>query len=428
MVVCKEEIARLVMSVNYASGLSPYEHKGKCGLPEKFEDPEELTKKVKQLIDIVKKSKQIVIHTGAGISTSAGIPDFRGPKGVWTLEEKGEAPQLSITFDSAVPTVTHMALVALEKAGIVKYVVSQNIDGLHLRSGFPHNRLSELHGNMFIEECNKCGHQYIREHFVPTMARNLTGGSCSIKKSRGICRGKLIDTILDWEDSLPERDLDRASEECRKSDLSICLGTSLQIIPSGNIPLLTKKNGGKLVIINLQPTKHDKKADLKICAYVDEVMKLLCDALNVEIPHYTAPSVCLKSIHTLVSEKELSISADEFNGRTLKLKYELISDQREDSTFEVKKVKLDTDIESYLSIDCDKKSQMEKKEETPSSMSDNLNISSESKDKIEDSMENMQQKTAILAEKYSINGNHNVENLSLMNVNIIQSNDAAIVT
>ncbi|KAH9518344.1 NAD-dependent protein deacetylase sirtuin-6 [Bulinus truncatus] len=272
--------------------------------------------------------KQIVIHTVLESAHQREYPDFRGPKGVWTLEEKGEAPQLSITFDSAVPTVTHMALVALEKAGIVKYVVSQNIDGLHLRSGFPHNRLSELHGNMFIEECNKCGHQYIREHSVPTMAQ-----------------GKLIDTILDWEDSLPERDLDRASEECRKSDLSICLGTSLQIIPSGNIPLLTKKNGGK-----------------------------------------------------------------------------------EDSTFEVKKVKLDTDIESYLSIDCDKKSQMEKKEETPSSMSDNLNISSESKDKIEDSMENMQQKTAILAGKYSINGNHNVENLSLMNVNIIQSNDAAIVT
>ncbi|XP_059148342.1 NAD-dependent protein deacylase sirtuin-6-like isoform X2 [Physella acuta] len=247
---------------------------------------------------------------GAGISTSAGIPDFRGPKGVWTLEEKGECPQHNVTFDTAEPTFTHMALVALEKAGIIKYVVSQNIDGLHIRSGFPRNCLSELHGNMFIEECNKCGHQYIRQHCVPTMARNLTGGSCTQKKSRGTCRGKLIDTILDWEDSLPDRDLDAAYQQSRKSDLSICLGTSLQIVPSGNIPLLTKKNGGKLVIVNLQPTKHDKKCDLKISAYVDDVMKALCKVLKVEVPQYTKPSVCLSSIYSPKDIKDLQISAD----------------------------------------------------------------------------------------------------------------------
>ncbi|XP_005094298.1 NAD-dependent protein deacetylase sirtuin-6 [Aplysia californica] len=299
------------MSVNYASGLSPYDHKGKCGLPEKFDAPELLSSKIDQLIELVKKSKYIVVHTGAGISTSAGIPDFRGPNGVWTLEEKGESPKHNVTFDSAVPTVTHMALLALEWAGIVKYVVSQNIDGLHVRSGFPRNRLSELHGNMFVEECNKCGHQYIREKCVPTMARNLTGGSCSQKKSRGLCRGKLIDTILDWEDSLPERDLELAEEHSRKADLSLCLGTSLQIVPSGNIPLLTKKNGGQLVIINLQATKHDKKCHLKISTYVDQVMKKICEALNIHIPDSSGPSVCISSHHTLPKEKAICVATDE---------------------------------------------------------------------------------------------------------------------
>lgn len=96
----------------------------------------------------------------------------------------------------------------------------------------------------------------------------------------------------------------------RKSDLSICLGTSLQIVPSGNIPLLTKKNGGKLVIVNLQPTKHDKKCDLKISAYVDDVMKALCKVLKIEVPQYTKPSVCLSSIHSQKDIKELQISAD----------------------------------------------------------------------------------------------------------------------
>lgn len=80
------------------------------------------------------------------------------------------------------------------------------------------------------------------------------------------------------------------------ADLSVCLGTTLQIVPSGNIPLLTKRNRGKLVIVNLQPTKHDKKCDLKICTYVDTVMKKLCKALGVEIPDFERPTVNLRSL------------------------------------------------------------------------------------------------------------------------------------
>ncbi|KAK0044926.1 NAD-dependent protein deacetylase sirtuin-6 [Biomphalaria pfeifferi] len=441
------------MSVNYASGLSPYEHKGKCGLPEKLEGPEELTGKIKQLIDLVQKSKHIVIHTGAGISTSAGIPDFRGPKGVWTLEEKGEAPQMSVTFDSAIPTATHMAIVALEKAGIVKYVISQNIDGLHIRSGFPRNRLSELHGNMFIEECNKCGHQYIREHSVPTMARNLTGGSCSQKKSRGTCRGKLIDTILDWEDSLPERDLESAFEQCRKSDLSICLGTSLQIVPSGNIPLLTKKNGGKLVIINLQPTKHDKKADMKISAYVDDVMKQLCEALEIEIPQYTGPSVCLKSIHTLESEKELGVSADQFCSKTdFKLKYELACNLEDESELEVKRIKLDvgeiTNETNGSTVNAENKIKEETKEDGENKNSNTKNenntkeetnldilhcvskelISSKNKEVIDESFENKLHNSIDSSIKISKTSNSKPESLHLFGEHILQVNDAVIMT
>uniref|UniRef100_A0A8C6VFL6 protein acetyllysine N-acetyltransferase n=1 Tax=Naja naja TaxID=35670 RepID=A0A8C6VFL6_NAJNA len=247
------------MSVNYAAGLSPYADKGKCGLPEIFDPPDELERKIHQLADLIQNSFNVVFHTGAGISTASGIPDFRGPNGVWTMEERGLVPKFDTTFENAKPSKTHMALLELHRVGILHFLVSQNIDGLHMRSGFPRDKLAELHGNMFVEECMKCGKQYVRDTVVGTMGLKPTGRLCDVSKHRGLrsCRcGKLMDTILDWEDSLPDRDLNLASEASRRASLSITLGTSLQIKPSGDLPLLTKKKGGKLVIVNLQPTKH----------------------------------------------------------------------------------------------------------------------------------------------------------------------------
>ncbi|KAM3937373.1 NAD-dependent protein deacylase sirtuin-6 isoform 1-T1 [Leptodactylus fuscus] len=284
------------MSVNYAAGLSPYADKGLCGLPESFDSPEELHQKVEELADMVRKASNVVIHTGAGISTSCGIPDFRGPNGVWTLEEKGLNPKFDTTFETAHPSATHMAVLQLQRVGILKFLISQNVDGLHVRSGFPRQYLAELHGNMFVEECTKCGKQYVRDFVVGTMGLKPTGRLCDVPKVRGLraCRGKLVDTILDWEDSLPEKDLNLADEACRKADLAITLGTSLQIKPSGNLPLLTKRKGGKLVIVNLQPTKHDRHADLRIHGYVDEVMTQLMQCLDLKIPGWTGPPTKLE--------------------------------------------------------------------------------------------------------------------------------------
>ncbi|XP_072261176.1 NAD-dependent protein deacylase sirtuin-6 isoform X2 [Pyxicephalus adspersus] len=265
------------MSVNYAAGLSPYSDKGQCGLPEIFDSPEELRVKVQELAGMIKRASYVVFHTGAGISTSCGIPDFRGPNGVWTMEEKGLNPKFDTTFENAIPSITHMALLQLQRVGMLKFLISQNVDGLHLRSGFPR--------------------QYVRDCVVGTMGLKPTGRLCDVPKVRGLrsCRGKLIDTILDWEDSLPEKDLNLANDACRKADLAITLGTSLQIKPSGNLPLLTKRKGGKLVIVNLQPTKHDRYADLRIHGYVDEVMTQLMQHLNIEIPIWTGISTKIES-------------------------------------------------------------------------------------------------------------------------------------
>uniref|UniRef100_A0A8D0GV15 NAD-dependent protein deacylase sirtuin-6 n=1 Tax=Sphenodon punctatus TaxID=8508 RepID=A0A8D0GV15_SPHPU len=264
---------------------------------QRFDPPEELERKVSELADLIKASSHVVFHTGAGISTASGIPDFRGPNGVWTMEERGLAPKFDTTFENARPSKTHMALIELERVGILKFLVSQNVDGLHVRSGFPRDKLAELHGNMFVEECMKCGKQYVRDTAVGSMGLKPTGRLCDVPKTRGLraCRGKLVDTILDWEDALPDRDLALADEACRKADLSITLGTSLQIKPSGNLPALTKKSGGKLVIVNLQPTKHDKQAILRIHGYLDEVVTKLMKHLGLEIPEWRGPVVVEES-------------------------------------------------------------------------------------------------------------------------------------
>uniref|UniRef100_A0A1Y9H398 protein acetyllysine N-acetyltransferase n=1 Tax=Anopheles dirus TaxID=7168 RepID=A0A1Y9H398_9DIPT len=275
------------MSCNYADGLSKYENKGILGVAEIFDAPEAVEEKCEQLAKMMLASKHIVVHTGAGISTSAGIPDFRGPKGVWTLEERGEKPAVNISFDEAIPTRTHMALKALVATGHVQYIVSQNIDGLHLRSGLDREHLSELHGNMFIEVCTKCRRQYVRNSPAPTVGKKATGNVCPGTGAGRACRaGKLIDNILDWEHDLPENDLQLAFMHSAMADLNICLGTTLQIVPSGDLPLKNLKHGGQLVICNLQPTKHDKKAGMKISTFVDAVLEKVAKRLGVEIPEF----------------------------------------------------------------------------------------------------------------------------------------------
>lgn len=276
------------MSCDYASGLSDYADKGICGQAEQFDEASLLEDKIVRLADWMRASKRIVVITGAGISTSAGIPDFRGPRGVWTLEQQGEKPQVNISFDDAVPTRTHMALVALARASKLEFLVSQNVDGLHLKSGFPLEMLTDLHGNMFVDRCNQCGRQFVRTTATKSVGQKPTGEPCPVPKKNGrLCRGHLHDSILDWEHELPEAGIEAADLHCRAADLVLCLGSTLQIIPCGSLPLLAKKTGGKIVICNLQPTKIDKSANLILRAYVDDVMEKLMKRLGVEIPDYS---------------------------------------------------------------------------------------------------------------------------------------------
>ncbi|KAI8553018.1 hypothetical protein RHMOL_Rhmol06G0312600 [Rhododendron molle] len=271
------------MSLGYAEKLSYIEDVGKVGMSELFDTPRILQEKIEKLAKMIRKSKHLVVFTGAGISTSCGIPDFRGPKGIWTLQREGKAlPEASLPFHRAMPSKTHMALVELEKAGILKFVISQNIDGLHLRSGIPREKLSELHGNSFMETCSSCGIEYFRDFEVETIGLKDTPRHCSTVG----CGARLKDTVLDWEDALPSKEMNPAEKHCKMADVVLCLGTSLQITPACNLPLKCLRSGGKIVIVNLQKTPKDKKANMVIHGLVDKVIVGVIDQLNMRIPPF----------------------------------------------------------------------------------------------------------------------------------------------
>ena len=285
------------MSLSYADKLSYREDLGgSLGSPELFDSEDELRRKVKELAILVRAARKIVAFTGAGISTSCGIPDFRGPSGIWTLQRAGKPlPKPKVSFALAKPSFTHGALASLMKypTGKLAYVVSQNVDGLHLRSGIPRHRLAELHGNSFAERCPQCRREYIRDFEIESVGFKETPRTCLD------CKCFLRDHCLDWEDALPEDELRDAEKHSRESDLAICLGTSLQISPACNLPLRTirtytsckeKTEPGKLVIINLQKTQHDKKAVTSggavIRAKADDVMRMLMKELDIPVGAY----------------------------------------------------------------------------------------------------------------------------------------------
>eukprot|EP00697_Spironema_sp_BW2_P015666 gnl/Spiro4/6610_TR3409_c0_g1_i1.p1 gnl/Spiro4/6610_TR3409_c0_g1~~gnl/Spiro4/6610_TR3409_c0_g1_i1.p1 ORF type:complete len:573 (+),score=137.75 gnl/Spiro4/6610_TR3409_c0_g1_i1:38-1720(+) len=260
-------------------------HKDEESLRERFDSPSELAAKVDQLASFVREAAHMVVFTGAGISTSAGIPDFRGPDGKWTREAQGKEPLRGVSTVSAFPTLTHMSLVELQARGILKYLISQNCDGLHRRSGMPGDAISELHGNSNIEVCETCGQSFFRDiacHRATRSRDHFTGRFCS----RADCGGPLLEYTIDFGQNLPVAALELAEQNSRRADLHLVLGSSLTVSPACGLPQTTAKCGGRLVIVNLQRTPLDELSALRIYARTDTVMTMLMERLGVPVPPF----------------------------------------------------------------------------------------------------------------------------------------------
>ncbi|CDW89667.1 transcriptional sir2 family protein [Stylonychia lemnae] len=301
---------------------------------EKIDLSHEIEEKSKRLADLIANSKNFTCFTGAGLSTSTGIPDYRSTSQTIIKTGAGQyelppetTDQQKIVFlnetrrqvQAAKPSLSHMALFALMQNGYLKHVISQNTDALHLKSGIPYSNLTELHGNTTIEYCKSCSKMYFRDFRcrVSEDPRNhITGRKCEDTT----CDGDLADEIVHFGESIPKDKLVEALTVAQQSDLQLCMGTSLRVKPANQIPIQTLKNKGSIAIVNLQYTPFDEHAHIRIHSLTDQVLVSACSHLNIEIPEYSLK----RRIHITrppLNENSLSLYGTYGNHKNMKLSF-----------------------------------------------------------------------------------------------------------
>lgn len=202
------------------------------------------------------EAKHLVIFTGAGISTESGLPDFRGPDDLWTRQAKGLPPP-KFDWASAKPNESHMAIAELQNMGKLAFLISQNVDNLHLKSGIRPDLLAELHGNVTKLRCQSCG-------FKCDSFPNLV--TCPI------CGGRLASSVVNFGDPLPSKELEEAEWHSRHADLFMVVGSSLIVYPAADMPQIALESGCKLVIINHEETPLDDVCQLRFRERAGEVL------------------------------------------------------------------------------------------------------------------------------------------------------------
>jgi NAD-dependent deacetylase len=215
-----------------------------------------LDRKISTLAQWIFESQHLVVFTGAGISTESGLPDFRGPDGIWTRQAKG-LPTRGRDFSSVEPNAGHLAIVELQKLGKLSFLISQNVDNLHLRSGIQPDLLAELHGNVTKLRCSHC--DFLLDNLDDQIACPL-------------CGGKLVPSVVNFGQSLPRKELADSYWHSQHCDLFIVAGSSLVVTPAADMPKVAVESGARLVIINQGETPLDSIAHLRFEQRTGEVL------------------------------------------------------------------------------------------------------------------------------------------------------------
>jgi NAD-dependent SIR2 family protein deacetylase len=222
-------------------------------------------------------SQRVVAFTGAGISTDSGIPDFRGPDGVWTRRDAGlPAPRWRVPPGRIEPNASHLSLVELQRLGKLQFLVTQNTDNLHRRSGIHPERLAELHGNAELMRCLGCERTYTRQEVG--WDRSRWGPGYRTQKpipgqpECAACGGRLISSVVNFGDPLPREELALAEHHARHCDLMVVLGSSLMVEPAASLVGLALRSGSEVILINQGKTPYDRAVTLRAWAGIGEVI------------------------------------------------------------------------------------------------------------------------------------------------------------
>ncbi|MHA1683470.1 MAG: SIR2 family NAD-dependent protein deacylase [Promethearchaeota archaeon] len=259
---------------------------------------EEITVPAKEIASLLAESNHAIAFTGAGVSTDSGIPDFRSPKtGLWNqiearkLIEPGAFRKESLTLDEkmdlfwrvgyklgkkilrAKPNKVHKILAGWEERGIIKGIITQNVDMLHQRAGS--KNVIELHGNAYEVTCMFCRGSYRLEDILRRYKW--------MKKKHApwcdSCAGLIKPNVVMFGDNIPRDEMDKARSEIKKTDLVLILGSSLLVYPANSLPVFVRKHGGKVVIINDVETDLDKISEVVINGPIKPIIKKINDFL-----------------------------------------------------------------------------------------------------------------------------------------------------
>ena len=261
---------------------------------EYFDSPELIEEHALLVAQKLRDSQHAIAFCGAGLSTMSGIPDYRsgyqtilatGP-GKWeTDENKAKYTKTVVrrTGNEAWPNKGHLALSALAKEGYIKFVISQNVDGLLPRAGISGDMISELHGNIFTENCVTCGQEYWRDFSIPKWGTNIhdTGRKCDCGQAQ-----PLHDTLIYFGDSLKIKEIEACWKKVVASDFCLVLGSSLQVTPASSYVnyFLKYKPEKSIAIVNLQKTHVHNKGSIEVHDLCDKFLEKVTNHLNLNLP------------------------------------------------------------------------------------------------------------------------------------------------